>query len=202
MSRRRSTLYLTFCLASLSVACRATSDSQAQWASSYVPDLVVGVPPFESLEVNWKQRLDQNYVYLEHVGSYTTTGSRLPELFRQLEGQSLQASGPPFGLFYDDPGEVPADQLVSRICVPVTTATTPVGPLKLDVLASTTVVYAFAGGPYPEVPRAYPALFGYMGKMRWVESGPIREIYLVSPASVLDPAELVAEIQIPVGVAP
>jgi effector-binding domain-containing protein len=202
MSRRRSTLFIGLCLATVGLACSATKasapTSAPNWAPAYVPDLRVGTPPFASLEVNWKQRLDQPYVYLEHLGSYTTTGALLPELFGYLEEQSLQPSGPPFGLFYDDPGQVPSAQLVSRICVPVSAATTPKSPLLLDVLASTTVVYGFVGGPYPELARAYPPLFGYMKKMRWVEHGPIREIYLIPPGSVQSAAELVAEIQVPV----
>ena len=70
--------------------------------------------------------------------------------------------------------------------------------LGFDVLPSTTVVYAFASGPYPEVPRAYPGLYRFMQTGGWVENGPIRETYLVSPAEVASFDELLTEIQIPV----
>ena len=170
---------------------------QTSSSVSVTPDLPVSHPPFDQAYVSWKQRLDQPYVYVEHLGSYTETGALLPMLFSELERQGLDAAGPPFGLYYDDPGRVPVAELRSRMCVPVSSARDPGKPLAYDVLPSTTVVYAFASGPYPELARAYPALYGYMSRMGWVENGPLREVYLVSPASVQNYEELLAEIQIP-----
>ncbi len=165
---------------------------------SYVPDVRVSHPPFEDVHVEWKHRLDQPYVYLEHRGSYLGTGALLPRLQRALLDQGLRPAGPPFALFYDDPGRVPIDELRSRACIPVDREFLPAAPLAFDVLPSTTVAYALVSGAYPEVPRAYPALFAYMAGLRWVEDGPIREVYLVEPGSVNDWSELRCEIQIPV----
>jgi effector-binding domain-containing protein len=64
------------------------------------------------------------------------------------------------------------------------------------------VVYAVVGGPYPEVPRAYPGLSSYMRGMGWIEDGPVREIYLVAPGEVKSFDELLCEVQIPVTTAP
>lgn len=173
-----------------------TGAAGAAW--SYTPDVRVSHAPFDDVHVDWKHRLDQPYVYLEHRGSYLQTGALLPQLQRAMVAQGLRPSGPPFGLYYDDPGRVPIDELRSRACVPVERELTPAAPLAFDVLPSTTVVYALVSGAYPEAPRAYPALFAYMGRLRWVEDGPIREIYLVEPSSVRDWTELRCEIQVPV----
>ncbi len=59
------------------------------------------------------------------------------------------------------------------------------------------VVYARVSGSYPELPRVYPALFGYLTGLGWVAGGPIREVYLTNPADVNSFAELRAEVQIP-----
>ncbi len=166
---------------------------------SYQPDLPVGFAPFETLEVQWKQRLDLPYVFVEYTGSYTETGRLLPALHQSMQDQGLVPDGPPFGLYYDDPGRVPVDKLRSRACVPVAHVVETRGELSFDVLPSTTVAYAVVGGAYPEVPRAYPKIFAYMAKIGWVENGPIREIYLVPPGSVSDYSELITEVQIPVG---
>jgi effector-binding domain-containing protein len=59
------------------------------------------------------------------------------------------------------------------------------------------VVYAVIGGPYPDVPRAYPGLYAYLAKQGWVENGPVRETYLIPPTSVSRWDELMTEVQIP-----
>jgi len=178
--------------------CTTTQASPEAWQPGYTPDLEVAVAPYDSVAVNWKQRLAYPYVYLDGVGSYALTGQRLTELLREAESQGFEATGPPFALFYDDPGLVEADRLISRVCLPVAGPTTPQTPLRAGVLESTTVVYGFVAGPYGDAPRAYPALMGYMSSMNWEISGPIREIYLVPPARQAGTSGLVAEIQIPV----
>lgn len=164
----------------------------------YMPDVPVSHPPFADLHVDWKHRLDQPFVFLEHRGSYVETGQLLPRLQRAMADQGLTAAGPPFALFYDDPGAVPIGELRSRACIPVERELAPRPPLAFDVLPSTTVVYAVVSGAYPEVPRSYPGLYAYMARLRWVEDGPIREIYLVDPGRVQDWSELLCEVQIPV----
>jgi AraC family transcriptional regulator len=176
---------------------RPSTPAYAPELPAYVPELPVTNPPYDNVHASWKQRLDQPYVYLKHSGSYTDTGSLIPLLHKELFDQGLEASGPPFALYFDDPGRVPLEGLRSRACVPVAGMRSPKAPLMYDVLPSTTVVYAVVSGPYPEVPRAYPGMYEYMKKMNWVEDGPIREIYLISPSSVENWDELMTEVQLP-----
>ncbi|MDP6369650.1 MAG: hypothetical protein QF615_08575, partial [Planctomycetota bacterium] len=67
------------------------------------------------------------------------------------------------------------------------------------LLPSTTVIYAYVGGPYPEVARAYPPLMAHLARMGWVLNGPARETYLIAPDTVEDFSELITEIQLPGG---
>ncbi len=164
-------------------------------------ELQVARAPYETVDVNWKHRLDQPYVYVEARGSYTHVGRSLEALFAAAREQGLEASGPPFALYYDDPGRTPTSELRLRACLPVAPGAQARAPLAYDVLPSTTVVYAYVAGPYPDVPRAYPALFAYLNQMSWVENGPIREVYLRNPGEVADWNQLVCEIQLPAGLA-
>ena len=166
---------------------------------SFVPDLPVAAPPYREVHASWKQRLDVPYVYMEHRGSYAGTGALIPTLHRELLAQGLEPDGPPFALFYDDPGAVAAGELRSRACIPVRGARAVRAPLGYEVLGSTTVGYAFVSGPSPDAPRAYPGIFEYLGRMGWRQNGPVREVYLVPPGLGSDNAELVCEIQIPAG---
>ncbi|MFT7668332.1 MAG: effector-binding domain-containing protein [Planctomycetota bacterium] len=177
----------------------AGTDGQGigQW-HSFEPDMPVNSAPFQNMNVNWKQRIDQPYVYVDFVGSYTETGRLLPSVHRSMVEQGLKPAGPPFGLFYDDPGKTPMEQLRSRACVPVDERVQTSGSLRFDILPSTTVTYAYVAGAYPEVPRSLPGLFDYMAKSGWVENGPIRETYLIAPDSVTNFDELITEVQIPV----
>lgn len=184
-------------------ACRSASPATQNDASAstpawrYTPDVPVSRPPFAEVHANYKERLDQPYVFVECTGTYTETGRALPGLHQVLVERGIRASGPPFALFYDDPGTVPIAQLRSRACLPVDAPVSSCADYKYDVLPPGTVVYAVVSGPYPDVPRAYPGLTKYMSSMGWIENGPIREVYLVPPSAVKTHDELMCEIQIP-----
>jgi len=188
-----SSCTLTGPTGSASPARRTAPPASIEWQ----PDLPVASDPFEGLQANWKQRMNQPYVFVELQGSYTLIGTALQEAEQAMRDQGLEAAGPPFALYYDDPGQVPTEELIARACFPVRAQLTPAAPLRYDLLESTTVVYAFVAGPYPDVPRAYPAMFRYMRGLNWAENGPIREVYLVNPAEVADYSQLVTEVQIP-----
>jgi effector-binding domain-containing protein len=171
---------------------------QVRPASAELPtELPIARAPFDHVQANWKQRLDQPYVYIEARGDYRLFGGVLERVFAAAAQQGLEISGPPFALFYDDPGKVEVSELRMRACVPVPERATVREPLAFDALESTTVVYAYVGGPYPQVQRAYPGVHAYLAQLDWIENGPVREIYLRDPSSVTDFADLVTEVQVP-----
>lgn len=193
----RSTLPILGLLALACVAPDTRASRTPAGGVVYVPDLPISHPPFDEVQASWKQRMDVPYVYFEHFGSYASTGALIPGLRRELAAQGLEADGPPFGLFYDDPARTPVDELRSRACIPIRGPRAVHAPLGYEVLRSTTVAYAFVSGLYPEAPRAYPAIFEYMRGKNWERAGPVREIYLVPPGARPDPEALICEIQIP-----
>lgn len=180
-------------------ACRAPASVPAQAPVLNPPE---GSGPADQVHANWKQRLDQPYVYVDLHGSYAQIGVGLDQALRSAAEQGLHASGPVFALYFDDPGTVAVGELRARACVPVSAPAQPRAPLAYDVLESTTVAYAYVSGAYSQTPRAYPAILTYMRGMNWVEDGPIREIYLIDPADVRDVNELMAEVQIPAAARP
>src|SRR6185503_14916175 len=98
----------------------------------------------------------------------------------------VDASGPPFALFYDDPSRTPVDRLRARVCLPVRAGANAASGLQADLLPRALVAYTEVRGAYPELPRVYPALFGFLRDHGWEPSGPLREIYLVDPGAVSD----------------
>lgn len=149
------------------------------------------------VEANWKERLTQSYVFVEHGGDYRDLGNAMRRLFEQAAELGLDTGGAPFALFFDDPGRVPVTDLRARACLPVTECPSRLGELRFDLLPRAMVVYARVSGPYPEAARSYPALFSYLRELGWNQGGPVREVYLVNPSSVASYDELVTEVQIP-----
>jgi effector-binding domain-containing protein len=185
------------CVAPGSSSGAAGSLTSSRAAIHWEADLPVSRPPYDDVSVNWKQRLREAYVFVEHTGSYTRIGAAFEACETALRAQGVNPSGAPFALYFDDPGFVAPHALRSRACYPVAAPVQVRAPLGYDELDGTTVVYAFVGGPYADVPRAYPALYEFLRGLNWVENGPVREVYLVDPAGATSPDELVCEVQIP-----
>lgn len=158
---------------------------------------IVAASSREAVEVNWKERRAQPYVFVEHVGDYRALGDAMRALLSGAAAAGVESSGPPFALFFDDPARVPVEGLRARACLPVGQRPASLDGLRYEVLPSAMVVYGRVSGPYPDVPRSYPALLGYMHKLGWKAEGPIREIYLVDPGQAESFDELVAEVQVP-----
>ncbi len=190
-------------LAALSVllSCRATLTPPLIHGEPGSPAMVAGLsvtePPYAEVHANWKERLRETYVFVEHHGDYRRVGDAMRELFERCQAQGVQPTGAPFALFFDDPGRTPVDQLESRACLPVDPAERLPEGLQRDVLPSSMVAYAVVAGAYPEVPRAYPGLFSYLDERGWARNGPLREIYLVDPGQVESYRDLRTEVQVP-----
>jgi len=183
---------MALCL-SLLAACAAPRTLDGVVRGPVAVDAAAG----RELEPNWKERLPQPYVYLEHHGDYRRMGDTMRALFAAAESLELEPAGAPFALFFDDPGRVPAADLRARACLPVAERPSKVGGLAYDVLPRAMVVYGRVSGAYPEVARTYPSLFRYLRDLGWAQGGPIREVYLVNPVEAASYDELLTEVQIP-----
>ena len=176
-------------------ACASTSVDRPVQVS--VSPAAATTPPSGAFDIDWKQRLDPPYVFLEVVGDYRDARRQLATLAQQAAAQGVRPSGPPFGLFYDDPARVPVEFCRARICWPVASTTSVAGPLGYDVLPSQVVLYGFARGRYADLEQAYGGMFEELRQKSWVLDGPIREIYHTDPGTVRGPEELMAELQMP-----
>ncbi len=148
------------------------------------------------LEANWKERLEQAYVFLDVRGDYRRVAGAMQGLRAAADSLGLRGDGAPFALFFDDPGKVPLDELRARVCFPVGERPERLGALQYDLLPRAMVVYTRVQGAHDSVAPAYPALFAYLRELGWRQGGPVREVYLASPAGA-ELEELLTEVQIP-----
>jgi len=177
----------------LGIACSSAPASDKELDSGGASVRQASAP----LEANWKERLEQPYVFLDVLGDYRQIAGALGDLQAAAQSQGLERNGELFALFFDDPGRVRIDELRSRVCFPVAERPDRLGSaLQFEVLPRAMVVYARVPGAHSSVGPAYPALFSYLRELGWQQGGPVREIYL-SGQRAADRAELLTEIQIP-----
>jgi effector-binding domain-containing protein len=156
----------------------------------------VAVVP-EEPEVNWKERLDQAYLYVEHRGDYREFRVALQALVQRAEQAGIEPEGPLFGLFFDDPGAVPIEALRSRACLPVRSLPSQRNGLAADVLPRAVVVYTRVRGGREEVQRCYPKLLAFAERLGWETGPPIREVYLLGAGPIDAQSAPVTEVQVP-----
>jgi len=191
-----------FALGTSSCVSNPSDPPQVAWASQVtMPDVAVAQAPFEQVEVKWKERFREPYVYIENRGDYRNVGYRIADLMQIAADQAIPVAGAPFVLFFDDPGKTVQEELYARICLGINDEFMARPPLLVDELRQELVVYAAIGGAYSEVPRAYPRLIERIYQLNGMITGPIRESYLVSPVGTLTES-LVTEVQIPWGPQP
>jgi effector-binding domain-containing protein len=159
------------------------------------PEPTLGDPTRVRIEANWKERLEQPYVYLEKRGDYRDLGEAMNRLLEEARALGLRGDGPPFALFFDDPGRVALSELRARVCFPVGERPARTGALEYELLPRAMVVYARVPGAHTAVAHAYPALFSYLRELGWRQGGPVREVYLLKERE--NSEELVTEVQIP-----
>jgi effector-binding domain-containing protein len=145
---------------------------------------------------SWKERLAQHFVYVELRGDYRGFGRGMRSFLERLEGLGVEASGPPFGLFFDDPSRIQVDELRAWACVPVEGRPRLAAEMAEGDLPGGVVVYARVRGVGPQSARAYPGLLDLAQRFGWVPSVPVREVYLIDAESTTGAPQWITEIQI------
>ncbi|MBX5327143.1 MAG: GyrI-like domain-containing protein [Candidatus Bathyarchaeia archaeon] len=149
------------------------------------------------MEIKLKKNESFQAAIIKHVGPYSDAGRLYNEIAKWITQKQLCITGPPFGWFYDNPEEVPAQKLRSEVGFPFEAEAKPEGRIEIKKIPVQEVLYTTHRGPYREVGPAYSALFQYARKHGYVLKGCPIEIYLNDPATVPE-NELLTEIQLPV----
>jgi effector-binding domain-containing protein len=123
-------------------------------------------------------------------------GRAMGELFGHLGRAGAAPAGPPFSLYHGAPTE--DEQVDVEFCIPVSRPMSGAGRISGRALAGGLAAYTLHAGAYEAVGPVYAAL------QRWIQehghecADAPREIYLVGPQQVTDPAQLRTEIQWPI----
>lgn len=131
-----------------------------------------------------------------HKGDYMEIGSTFEKLFMNANSQNLlNENTRSFGLYYDDPKSVAADELRSMACLTVDESQPLDSALERVTIPAGKCVSVLFKGPYAELEKPYDWLFGYWVPNNGVEMAdfPPFEEYLNDPKET-PPNELLTRI--------
>ncbi len=149
------------------------------------------------IEVNIKTTTPMRIVYLEHKGPYSELEPVFGKVMSYAMQKNLELAGPPVGIYYDDPAQVPASELRCEIGVHVKGEPEVDPPFRLKEMPSQKVGYALLKGPYDKIALHYPEIINNLMEQGYNIVGPIIEIYHVSGPNV-QPEDYLTEVCFPV----
>lgn len=134
---------------------------------------------------------------IAHKGDYMEIGNTFQKVFMWgMKHQKMGPAAPGYGLYYDDPSEVAADQLRSEagFMVDEEISDDEIGLRTLDVKGGRYAVLRFKG-PYAELEKGYDYLFGpWLNEQGETPANePVMECYLNDPQTT-PPSELLTDI--------
>ncbi len=136
-------------------------------------------------------------VFISGQGNYSEVGLIFGKLFEWLIEKDVNPIGPPFGIYYDNPKEVPLAECRYDVCVPIKVEIESDSLVQIKEICEMEVASLMYKGPYDKVGASWEKLYSWVYKNKYEPAGPGMEVYLNSPAEV-SADSLLTEIQIPV----
>ncbi len=150
------------------------------------------------IEVKIKTTTPMSIAYLEHKGPYSELQPVFNEVMSYAFQKKLELAGPPAGIYYDDPAQVPASELRCEIGVQIKGEPQVDPPFRVKEIPSQEVGYALLKGPYEKIALRYPEIISSLMEQGYKIVGPIIEIYRVSGPNI-QPEEYLTEVWFPIG---
>lgn len=148
------------------------------------------------MEIKEKMVEETQVAYISAKGPYDQLMELFGELVGFVMGKGLQMTGPPFGIYYNSPMEVPQEELLFEVGMPFI-GEAEEGRVKIKKIPAQNVLSTVHKGSYSGVSSVYMALAEYALKNGYEIVGPPMEIYLSNPSEVAE-EDLLTEIRFPV----
>lgn len=120
------------------------------------------------------------YAAVEMTGNYDQHEQAFQTLYGQLSVQGITQQDAPFGIYYDDPSQVPVDSLKWEIGIALPAEKELKEPLTLKKWEYPTLVTMDYEGPFSDeaMGAMYGKIFGWMESNNYSAAGPIMEKYM------------------------
>lgn len=151
-------------------------------------------------EVELKTIDPKTVMSLAFEGSYAQTTDRLDELMAWLLRVGHPFSDRPFAIYYDDPVEVPEEDLRAEVCLPIKEACEPADEVERKTVSGGEFACVMHEGPYSGLDEVYEEVFDWLeeNSYEFVEEMGTREVFHRLSGEVESSDELLTEVQIPV----
>jgi len=154
-----------------------------------------------SIEVLVKKTEPMTVAFISMKGPYTLISDAFGKLYGWIGDKGYIPAGPPLGVYFKAPEQVPAEELLWEICSPIAGDTAPSGPdekgLGVKKVKGAEVASTMHKGPFDQVGHTIHALEAWIAANGYEIMGPYEEIYLTDPGKST-PEELLTEVRFPV----
>ncbi|KPJ54093.1 MAG: hypothetical protein AMJ37_00920 [Dehalococcoidia bacterium DG_18] len=150
------------------------------------------------MEVTIKKTEPMTVAFVSMKGPYSLIGETFGKLYGLIGEKGYVPAGPPVGVYFNAPGQVPDEELLWELRSPIAGYVTPSGPdergLGIKKVEAAEVAATMHKGPYDQVGATYGALAGWIAENGYEIVGPSEEVYLSDPGKTA-PDELLTEIR-------
>ncbi len=149
------------------------------------------------MEIVEKKIRERQVAYISYKGPFEEIPVLMGEVVGFIMARGLQMMGPPFGVYFNSPQEVPVEELMYEIGIPFAGETEEEGRVKIKTEPEKLVLSTVYKGPYSEAGMAIGALGEYAYRNGYEIIGPPIETYISDPNETPE-NDLVTEMAFPV----
>ncbi|MBM4240316.1 MAG: GyrI-like domain-containing protein [Euryarchaeota archaeon] len=149
------------------------------------------------MKIEEKKIGERQVAYITYKGPYDEIPTLMGEVVGFIMAKGLQMIGPPFGVYFNSPQEVPVEELMYEVAMPFAGEAEEEGRVKIKIVPAQLVLSTIHKGPYSECGMAIGAIAEYAYKNSYEIIGPPMETYLSDPNETPE-SELLTEICFPV----
>ncbi|MDD1774610.1 MAG: GyrI-like domain-containing protein [Methanobacterium sp.] len=149
------------------------------------------------MEIKEKKIPERKVAYISYQGPFEEIPVLMGEIVGFLMAKGLQIMGPPFGVYYNSPQEVPVEELYYEIGMPFAGEANEEGRIKIKTIPEQLVLSTVYKGAYSEAGKAIGALAQHAYQNKYEITGPPMEIYISDPNETPED-ELLTEMCFPV----
>jgi AraC family transcriptional regulator len=153
------------------------------------------------IKVMVKKTEPMTVAFISMKGPYTLISDAFGKLYGWIGEKGYIPAGPPLGVYFNAPEQVPAEELLWEIRSPTAGNVAPSGPdekgFGVRKLEGEEVASTMHKGPFEQVGNTIHALEAWIAENGYEIVGPYEEVYLSEPGKAT-PEELLTEVRFPV----
>lgn len=151
-----------------------------------------------NIEVTIKKTEPRTVAFVAMKGPYAKIPEAFPRLFGWIVEKGYVPAGPPSGMYFNAPGEVPDEELLWEIQCPIGGEVASSGPdergLGVKRVEGAEVAATMYKGPFDQVGPTWEALAGWVMENGYEFAGAGEEVYLSDPEKT-PPEDLLTELR-------